>query len=144
MVLTFRNVHNWMSLDFAPQAFAAMFRALKPGGILGVVEHRGDPARPQDPHAASGYVNEDYAIELIEAAGFELVARSGDQRQPEGYEGLRARRLDAATELPPREPGAREVPGHRRERPVYLEVQQAGGELRISWRTGDCPPTTSV
>ena len=58
LVVTFRNIHNWMSLAMAPDAFAEMFRALKPGGILGVVEHRGDPAKPQDPRAASGYVNE--------------------------------------------------------------------------------------
>ena len=82
LVVTFRNVHNWMSLDYAPQAFAAMFAALKPGGILGVVEHRGDPAKPQDPHATTGYVSEDYAIKLIEAAGFELVARSEINANP--------------------------------------------------------------
>jgi len=75
LVVTFRNIHNWMNLGMAPDAFAEMFRALKPGGILGVVEHRG-PAKPQDPRAVSGYVNEDYAIAMIEAAGFELVARS--------------------------------------------------------------------
>jgi predicted methyltransferase len=76
MVLTFRNIHNWMARDDATQAFASMYRALKPGGILGVVEHRGNPALPQDPHAKSGYVNEDYAIRLIESQGFRLVAKS--------------------------------------------------------------------
>jgi predicted methyltransferase len=76
MVLTFRNIHNWMARDQAPQAFASMYRALKPGGVLGVVEHRGNPATPQDPKAKSGYVNEDYAIRLIEAQGFRLVAKS--------------------------------------------------------------------
>ncbi|MEO8061753.1 MAG: methyltransferase [Pseudomonadota bacterium] len=76
MVVTFRNVHNWMNLGYAKEAFAAMFTALKPGGILGVVEHRGDSKKPQDPRASNGYVNEDYAIELIEAVGFKLVARS--------------------------------------------------------------------
>jgi predicted methyltransferase len=76
MVVTFLNIHNWMSLGFAPEAFAEMNRALKPGGILGVVDHRADPAKPQDPRATNGYVNEDYAIAMIEAAGFELVARS--------------------------------------------------------------------
>jgi predicted methyltransferase len=75
LVVTFLNIHNWMNLGMAPDAFAEMFRALKPGGILGVVEHRG-PAMPQDPRAVSGYVNEEYAIAMIEAAGFELVARS--------------------------------------------------------------------
>jgi predicted methyltransferase len=82
LVVTFRNVHNWMSLGLAPEAFAAMYQALKPGGILGVVEHRGDPAKPQDPRATSGYVNEEYAIALIEAAGFELVARSEINANP--------------------------------------------------------------
>ena len=76
MVVTFRNLHNWMNLGFAPEAIAAMFKALKPGGILGVVEHRGNPAKPQDPRAQTGYVNEDYALGLIKAAGFEFVARS--------------------------------------------------------------------
>lgn len=76
LVLTFRNIHNWMSRDDAAQAFQTMFRALKPGGVLGVVEHRGNPAVPQDPKAKSGYVNEDYAVKLIEAQGFKLVAKS--------------------------------------------------------------------
>ena len=76
MVLTFRNIHNWMARDQASQAFASMYRALKPGGVLGVVEHRGNPAVAQDPKAKSGYVNEDYAIRLIEEQGFRLVAKS--------------------------------------------------------------------
>jgi predicted methyltransferase len=75
LVVTFRNIHNWMARDFAPAAFQAMYRALKPGGVLGVVEHRGKGGE-QDPKAKSGYVNEDYAIRLIESAGFRLVAKS--------------------------------------------------------------------
>jgi predicted methyltransferase len=82
MVLTFRNIHNWMARDTAAQAFASMYRALKPGGVLGVVEHRGNPALPQDPKAKSGYVNEDYAIKLIEAQGFRLVAQSQVNANP--------------------------------------------------------------
>ena len=82
MVLTFRNIHNWMARDDAAQAFAIMYRALKPGGVLGVVEHRGSPAVPQDPKAKSGYVNEDYAIRLIEAQGFRLVAKSEVNANP--------------------------------------------------------------
>ena len=82
MVVTFRNIHNWMARDQATQAFASMYRALKPGGVLGVVEHRGNPAMPQDPKAKSGYVNEDYAIKLIEEQGFRLVAKSGVNDNP--------------------------------------------------------------
>ena len=82
MVVTFRNIHNWMGRDMAAQAFATMYRALKPGGVLGVVEHRGNPAVAQDPKAKSGYVNEDYAIKLIEAQGFRLVAKSQVNANP--------------------------------------------------------------
>lgn len=69
-VLTFRNVHNWMKAGTAEQIFDAMYRALKPGGILGLVEHRGDPSKPQDPKAQSGYVREDFVIKLAEKSGF--------------------------------------------------------------------------
>lgn len=82
MVLTFRNVHNWMGRGYAKEAFKAMYQALKPGGILGIVEHRGNPAVPQDPKAASGYVNEDYVIKLAEGAGFQLVGRTEVNANP--------------------------------------------------------------
>ncbi len=82
LVVTFRNLHNWMNLAFAPEALAAMHRALKPGGILGIVEHRANPAKPVDERATNGYVNEEYAIRLIEAAGFELLARSEINANP--------------------------------------------------------------
>ena len=82
LVLTFRNIHNWMSRDEARLYFEAMFAALKPGGILGVVEHRAPATRPQDPRARDGYVREDYAIELIESVGFKLVARSEVNANP--------------------------------------------------------------
>jgi predicted methyltransferase len=76
MVVSFRNIHNWMAREEAAQAFATMYKALKKGGLLGIVEHRGNPAVPQDLHAKSGYVNEEYAIHLIEGQGFRLVAKS--------------------------------------------------------------------
>ena len=82
MVVTFRNIHNWMAQDCAGQVFATLYKALKPGGVLGVVEHRGNPAAPQDPKAKSGYVNEDYAIRLIEGQGFRLVGESQVNANP--------------------------------------------------------------
>src|SRR5690349_9462948 len=82
LVVTFRNIHNWMNLGYAKQAFDAMSRALKPGGILGVVEHRADPAKAQDARATNGYVSEEYAIQMIESAGFELVERSEINANP--------------------------------------------------------------
>ncbi|MEE9510907.1 MAG: methyltransferase, partial [Gammaproteobacteria bacterium] len=82
MVVTFRNIHNWMPRGSADSIFSAMYRALKPGGVLGVVEHRGNPDVAQDPKAASGYVNQDYAIELAERAGFVLDASSEINANP--------------------------------------------------------------
>jgi predicted methyltransferase len=76
LVLTFRNLHNWMDGGYASQALAACFRALKPGGIFGVEEHRGRTDLPQDPKAKNGYVRQDYTIALAKQAGFELVGSS--------------------------------------------------------------------
>lgn len=82
MVLTFRNVHNWIAREQAEAVFQAMYKALKPGGVLGVVEHRGNPNTPQDPKAKSGYVREDTVIKLAEQAGFKLVDRSEINANP--------------------------------------------------------------
>ncbi|HEY5203282.1 MAG TPA: methyltransferase [Roseiarcus sp.] len=75
-VLSFRNLHNWMKDGFASGAFADFYRALKPGGVLGLEEHRGQRDIPQDPKAEDGYVRQDYAIALAEKAGFEFAGSS--------------------------------------------------------------------
>ena len=75
-VLTFRNVHNWLNAGNAEGMFTAFFTALKPGGILGVVEHRAKPGTPLEQMKKFGYVTEDEVIRLAKGAGFELVARS--------------------------------------------------------------------
>jgi len=82
MALSFGDLHDWMALGDARQAIATIYRALVPGGVLGVVDNRGDPSVPQDPRAKSGYVRQDYAIRLIEAAGFKLVATSEINANP--------------------------------------------------------------
>jgi predicted methyltransferase len=81
-VLTFRNIHNWMKDGTAEAAFAAFYKALKPGGVLGVEEHRARDDQPQDPQAKSGYVRQDYAIQLAEAAGFKFVGASEVNANP--------------------------------------------------------------
>jgi predicted methyltransferase len=82
LVLTFRNFHNWMSGGYADRVLAAAYRALKPGGVLGVVEHRARADKPQDPKARSGYVREDVVVSMAEAAGFKLDARSEINANP--------------------------------------------------------------
>lgn len=78
VVLTFRNVHNWLGGGAAPQYFADFYAALKPGGVLGVVEHRAN--EEGDPNG--GYVKESTVIELATAAGFELEERSEINANP--------------------------------------------------------------
>jgi predicted methyltransferase len=82
LILTFRNFHNWMNDGYAEQALAACFTALKPGGILGIEEHRGRNDVPQDPKAKNGYVRQDYTIALAKKAGFVLVGSSEINANP--------------------------------------------------------------
>jgi predicted methyltransferase len=81
-VLTFRNVHNWVGAGIADKVLAAAFRVLKPGGILGVEEHRAksdaDPTKAGD----TGYVPEAFVIDLAQKAGFRLEARSEINANP--------------------------------------------------------------
>jgi len=78
LVLTFRNIHNWVNLGEAPTAavFKSVFDTLKPGGVFGVVEHRRPVAQEQDAKASSGYLHQAYVIRLAEQAGFKLAASS--------------------------------------------------------------------
>ena len=76
LVVTFRNLHNWIEGGFAGDALAACYKALKPGGILGIEDHRGRNDQPQDPKAQSGYLRQDYVIAMVKQAGFEFVAAS--------------------------------------------------------------------
>lgn len=79
-VLTFRNVHNWRSDGKAEQMFKAFFEVLKPGGVLGVVEHRAARDVPADDD--TGYVGQAQVIALAEAAGFRLDGQSEINANP--------------------------------------------------------------
>lgn len=79
LVLTFRNLHNWYMGDgdkAVQQAFRQFYDALKPGGVLGVVDHRLPETRADAEMESTGYMKESYAIAMAEAVGFELAARS--------------------------------------------------------------------
>jgi predicted methyltransferase len=85
MVLTFRNLHNWID-DGGDEELKAVFKAaytsLKPGGILGIEEHRLPEAMPQDAKTSSGYVHESYVIKMAESAGFKLAGKSEINANP--------------------------------------------------------------
>ncbi|PWK50038.1 class I SAM-dependent methyltransferase [Pleionea mediterranea] len=79
LVLTFRNVHNWYirgDKESVVESFKGFYKALKPGGILGVVEHRLPKGMSQEENKRSGYMREDLVIEWAKQAGFVLVAES--------------------------------------------------------------------
>lgn len=85
MVLTFRNLHNWYmqgDKDNLTNAFKAFYTALKPGGIVGVVDHRLPESRADEDAKTSGYMKVSWAIAAAEAAGFEYVGASEVNANP--------------------------------------------------------------
>lgn len=122
-VLTFRNVHNWMAAGYADQMFERAFDVLKPGGVLGVVEHRLPSAWNQDLSARSGYVHESYVIQLAERAGFELDGESEINANPNDP----ADHLLGVWMLPPRllapEEGSTMAADYDRQR--YLDIGES-------------------
>jgi predicted methyltransferase len=88
MILTFRNIHNLLGSaeqpgdGNAPQAFADWFRALKPGGVLGIEEHRLPENMDVAREKTTGYVKRSTVIRLAMAAGFQLAAVSDVNANP--------------------------------------------------------------
>jgi predicted methyltransferase len=76
VVLTFRNVHNWIAAGDQQAQFDAFFKALKPGGVLGVTEHRARPGTSLEEMSKSGYTDEAYVKKLAATAGFRFEAAS--------------------------------------------------------------------
>lgn len=108
MVLFMRYIHAWMAAGIAEKAFADAFAALRPGGVLGVEQHRLGPEEDQDPAAANGYVQEAFVRQLAAEAGFVFVAASEINANPEdtrdhpfGVETLPPTRLTAPAGEPP-------------------------------------------
>ncbi|RUO63819.1 Predicted methyltransferase [Pseudidiomarina planktonica] len=85
MVLTFRNLHNWYMQggeDGVKNAFTSFYKALKPGGVLGVVDHRLPETRSDEAAKESGYMKESWAVQYAEAVGFELIGSSDVNANP--------------------------------------------------------------
>jgi predicted methyltransferase len=84
-VLTFRNVHNWYmqsEQEGVNSAFLSFFKALKKGGVLGVVEHKLPEELANEAQKSSGYMKQSVVIAAAEKAGFTLLARSDVNLNP--------------------------------------------------------------
>lgn len=81
-VLTFRNVHNWVDAGNEAATFKAFYEVLKPGGTLGVVDHRAKPGTTAKDNAQNGYLPTDYVVKLAQKAGFKLAADSEINANP--------------------------------------------------------------
>ena len=82
VVLTFRNVHNWTEAGNDAAMFKAFFDTLKPGGVLGVVEHRAMEGTSVRDMRRTGYMTETYVIGLAQRSGFKLVDKSEINANP--------------------------------------------------------------
>jgi predicted methyltransferase len=82
IVLTFRNVHNWTDSKNEVATFKAIFEVLKPGGTLGLVDHRAKKGTTPEQNQNNGYLPTDYVIKLATDAGFKLVGESEINANP--------------------------------------------------------------
>lgn len=82
LVVTFRNIHGWMPQGYDGKVFAAAYRVLKSGGVLGIEEHRAKPGSDPAELKDTGYVPEEYVIKKVEEAGFRLAAKSEVNANP--------------------------------------------------------------
>jgi predicted methyltransferase len=84
MVLTFRNFHNWVQPGMVDMVLGSALAVLKHGGVLGIVDHRGRPGTSADPKTIddTGYVPQDYVVQVVEKAGFKLVGKAEINANP--------------------------------------------------------------
>lgn len=82
LILTFRNAHIWDETGHLAETLRTLFTSLKPGGILGMVEHRSAKLSDISSSAVEGYLDESYVIEVAEQAGFQFVASSEINANP--------------------------------------------------------------
>jgi predicted methyltransferase len=80
LIISSRNFHGFVLQNIKDYALKSMFDALKPGGLVAIEQHRGDARRPQN--ASSGYLRQDWVIAQMRQAGFEFVASSEFNANP--------------------------------------------------------------
>lgn len=82
LVLSIRNAHNWQTRGKLDENLAAIFKALKPGGTLGMIDHRAPKGGDPKVWAEKGYLPEEFVLERAKAAGFKLEGKSEVNANP--------------------------------------------------------------
>lgn len=82
LALVIRGMHGWTRQKITPVWLAEIHTALKPNGVLGVVQHRAKPDAKGDEGYKTGYLPEAWVIEQVEAAGFKLAGKSEVNANP--------------------------------------------------------------
>jgi predicted methyltransferase len=113
MVLTFRNAHNWVEEGTAPAYFKAIASVLKPGGVLGLEDHRAPEGEPTD--GSRGYVTEEQIIQLAAEAGFVLADKSEINANPKDTKD----HPDGVWSLPPT------LAGGEKDRDKYVQIGES-------------------
>ena len=82
MILSFRNTHNWHTSGASEAVYASIFKALKAGGVFGLVQHRAGHIHPKDTSGKLGYLKQSEIIKLAEKVGFQLIDKSNINANP--------------------------------------------------------------
>ncbi len=82
LVLVNRAMHGMHRDKLLPGFLAEVYKALKPGGVLGVEQHRAKPDANPDEVAKQGYLPEAFVVKTVEAAGFKLAGSSEVNANP--------------------------------------------------------------
>lgn len=130
LLLTFRNTHGWVGAGLAEAVYAEFARVIKPGGILGVVQHRAPDGTNPAESAESGYLSEQAVIDLARSAGLYLEARSEVNANPKDT----ADHASGVWTLPPGLALCRDVTGEDEIAACRAKYQAIGESDRMTLR----------
>lgn len=130
LIVTFRNSHGWYNSGMTDTVYGAAFRALKPGGVFGIVQHRANEGANPEETSKQGYLPESVVIEAAQKAGFELVEKSEINANPKDTKDHPA----GVWSLPPNFAGAEEGKEQTPEERAKFEAIGESDRMTLKFR----------